>query len=170
LLRLTALYRLAAWRSRAAKPFHLRLTGRPPSGILRQSGARDDRLWRGRPAAQARMWPHGVVVLLPAPGEHLSFAQRVKDLPIQESFAIPVLPWAAWLDVGRDHADFPEPGAEFVAMNSGPLSLRMYSGHPRSIISPDSSSPTSLLFQFRLGTLVRHSCVASSITFRKRSL
>jgi hypothetical protein len=66
------------------------------------------------------VWANGVVVSPPAPDDHLGLLERVEDLPVQEfvaqlgveALAVPVLPGAAWLDVGRLRTYGPDPFAD----------------------------------------------------------
>lgn len=79
--------------------------------------AKQDCLRRWRPAAERAVWTQRVVVLSPTFDEDGGFPQRVEDLPVQElvpelaveAFVVAVLPWAAWLDVERLHADPAKP-------------------------------------------------------------
>ena len=82
-------------------------------------GPRQHRFRRWRPIVQRAVWPDRVVVLPPALDQHLSFLQRIEDLPVQkfvpqlavERFIEAVLPRAAGLDEHRLHADPTEPVA-----------------------------------------------------------
>src|SRR5918997_846619 len=88
-------------------------------GLADWRGRPEDHLWRWRPVAQGRVRPAGVVVPPPTLDDDLGFGQRVEELAVEqlvaklavEAFAIPILPRAAGLDVGRPgtHRGDPRP-------------------------------------------------------------
>ena len=73
------------------------------------------------------MWTQCVEVNAPLLNEHPRFAQAVEQLPIEpliaelavKALAIPVLPWAAWRDVGGVGAQALEPIPEDCVRGTG---------------------------------------------------
>ena len=69
---------------------------------------RNDGFWCRWAVAQSTMRSLGVVVFSPFFDQDLCLLQRVEDLAVQkfiskpciEAFAVSVLPWTAWFDVG----------------------------------------------------------------------
>ena len=63
------------------------------------------------------MWPDGVVVAPPRLDQHSGLGEAVEDLSVKqlvtqraiEALVVAVLPWRAWRDVERVHADLPKP-------------------------------------------------------------
>ena len=75
--------------------------------------------------------------------KHFSVKQLISQAAVK-AFDVGVLPRAAWLDVEGLEALVCDPLATALAMNSGPLSLRIYAGAPRSATAAASTRTTSL--------------------------
>ncbi len=94
--------------------------------------------------------------------------QLVPELGI-EALAVAVLPWTARLDVAVFAPMAAIHSLTVVAMNSGPLSDRMWAGTPRKMNRSDRTSMTSVDRSFRSTRMTRHSRVNSSIRFNIRN-
>ena len=115
------------------------------------------------------MWTAIVVVGSPRGSQALCCREIVKDFQRQEfvseatveALCESVLPWTAWfIPTSR----FASQSRNALAINSGPLSLRMNFGRPRSVAIAASRSITSSLLKLKPTSRHRFSRVNSSIT------
>ena len=155
----------------------LRASKRPPCCVRKRIRRHHD-LRRRRPVAKRGMRPHPVVVPTPTLNHNLCLPQRVEHLTIEqlvtqpriETLDIAVLPRTARRHVGRLGAERSDPPLTASAMNSGPLSERIYPGTPRSMNNSASISMTSTDLSLRATRMARHSRVNSSTRLSMRCL
>src|SRR3954468_16931705 len=128
--------------------------------------------------AEGRMRPDGVVMPAPALDDDLRLAKSVEDLAVEqfvpqpgiEALDIAILPRAARSDVGGLGSNAEIHSWTALAMNSGPLSERMWPGTPRRMNKSESTSMTSMALSLRATRIAKHSCVNSSMTLSIRNL
>ena len=120
--------------------------------------------------------PYAIVSLAALLGQHPHLQQRIEDLPVQqlvpqlavEALRVSVLSRRPGSMYSVLAPTFPSHSRTALAVNSGPLSERMWADTPRAIINSASVSMTSGDRMLHPARIARHSLEYSSMTVSSR--